>query len=106
MSLFLYSFSNFLSFHHASGKEELLFPMWLYDLQRYRSYAPGSVGCCTIGLLGSVFVFVVVVDAAPSSRVKAMIHAIMRVASCLALLFPPQVPKLGPKKFPSPLAVG
>lgn len=36
-------------------------------------------------------VLVVVVDAAPSSRVKAMIHSIMGISSCWALLFPPHV---------------
>jgi hypothetical protein len=57
--------------------------------QRYRPYAPGSVGCCTIGVGGLVeSVLVVVVDAPPSSRVKAMIHVIIGGFSCLALLFP------------------
>jgi hypothetical protein len=40
---------------------------------------------------------VVVVDAAPSSRVKAMIHAIMGVTSCFALPFPPQARALAEK---------
>lgn len=53
-----------------------------------------------MGLDGSVeSVLVVVVDAAPSSRVKAMIHAIMGATSCLALLFPPYGGSLGAKKF-------
>jgi hypothetical protein len=60
------------------------------DLPRCRGYAPGSVGCCTIGLDGLAgLVLVVVVDAAPSSRLKAMIHSIMGASSCLALPFPP-----------------
>jgi hypothetical protein len=84
----------FLSFT-VLRKEESPLPMWLY-----RAYAPGSVGCCTIGLGGLVgSVFVVVVEAAPSSRVKAMIHAIMGIPSCLALLFPRTGWELGRKKF-------
>ena len=61
------------------------------DSPHCRDYAPGSVGCCTIGLGGLVeSVLVVLVDAAPSSRLKAMIHVIMGASSCLALLFPPK----------------
>jgi hypothetical protein len=69
-------------------------------------YAPGSVGCCTIGLGGLVgSVLVVVVDAAPSSRVKAIIHAIMGVPSCLALLFPPQAGAWAQKNMSAGCAV-
>lgn len=45
--------------------------------EAFRAHTPGSVGCCTIGLDGLDSVLVVVVDAAPSSRFKAMIHTIM-----------------------------
>jgi hypothetical protein len=64
-----------------------------------RAYTPGSVGCCTIGFGGLVeSVLVVVVEAAPSSRDKAMIHVIMGVSSCFALPFPRIVQEVGTKK--------
>jgi hypothetical protein len=63
-------------------------------------YAPGSVGCCTIGLGGLVgSVLVVVVDAAPSSRVKAIIHAIMGCSLLLGTAVSPTGRSLGTKKY-------
>lgn len=69
------------------------------DLCGVACYPPAPVGCCTTGLDGLVeSVLVVVVDAAPSSRAKAMIHAIMGASSCLALLFPPNGRSMNTKK--------
>lgn len=80
-------------------KNRLLAREVMHAPGRYRAYTPGSVGCCTIGLGGLVgLVFGVVVDAAPSSRVKAMIQAIMGASSCLALPFPPQAGSVSTKK--------
>lgn len=56
------------------------------------------------GLVESVLV--VVVDAAPNSRVKAMIHAITGTSSCLALPFPPDAEQLEHKKICSQDSVG
>lgn len=57
------------------------------------------MGCCTIGLDGLVeSVLLVVADAAPNSRVNAMIHSIMGISSCLALLFPPKYGSVSTKK--------
>lgn len=64
------------------------------------AYAPGSVGCCTIGLDGLVeSVLVVVVDAAPSSRLKAMIQVIIGASLLLGTAVSPTGGKLGRKKF-------
>lgn len=58
------------------------------------------MGCCTIGLGELVeSVLVVVVDAAPSSRVKAMIHAIMGCSLLLGTAVSPHAGSLGNKNF-------
>lgn len=62
-------------------------------------YAPGSVGCCTMGFVGlQESVLLVVVEAAPSSRVKARIHAIMVFPPALPLPFPHARQEVRPKK--------
>lgn len=76
------------------------FPVLLCDPCGVACYPPAPVGCCTIGLDGLVeSVLVVVVDAAPSSRLRVMIHAIMGASSCLALLFPPERTEAGAQKI-------
>ena len=58
------------------------------------------MGCCTIGLDGLVeSVLVVVVDAAPSSRLKAMIQVIIGASLLLGTAVSPTDGKLGRKKI-------
>lgn len=82
----------------CAGKK-LLLPVTYMDPQCYCAYAPGSVGCCTIGLGGLVeSVLVVVVDAAPSSRLKAMIQVIIGASLLLGTAISPTAGNLGRKK--------
>lgn len=92
--LFPYSFSsaslNLLAFPERQKTSTLLPGTVIRDPCGVACYPPAPVGCCTMGLDGLVeSVLMVVVDAAPSSRLRVMIHAIMGASSCLALLFPP-----------------
>lgn len=99
--LFPYSFSSCLAQSpRFPGKTNTFLPgTVIRDLCGVACYPPAPVGCCTIGLDGLVeSVLVVVVDAAPSSRLRVMIHAIMGASSCLALPFPPNGWSISTKK--------